>query len=93
MAKVSTNISLDAELKSSSIALFKDLGMDLTTAVTIFLKQSLRCQGIPFNISRNMPNPDTISAMNEYFEMKKHPEQYKHYSTFKEALNEVLADV
>lgn len=91
MAKVSTNISLDADLKSESIALFKDLGMDLTTAVTIFLKQSLRVQGMPFNISRE--NPETITALNEYYEMKKHPENYKRYSSFKDAMNEVLSDV
>ena len=46
MAKVSTNISLDADLKKASQELFSDLGMDLTTAVTVFLKQSLRVQGL-----------------------------------------------
>lgn len=42
MAKVSTNISLDENLKKASQELYSDLGMDLSTAVTIFLKQSLR---------------------------------------------------
>ena len=35
MAKVSTNISLDADLKKNSQQLFQDLGMDLTTAITV----------------------------------------------------------
>ena len=91
MSKVSTNISLDADLKAASVDLFKDLGMDLTTAVTIFLKQALRVQGMPFNISRE--NPETVAALNEYYEMKKHPENYKRYSSFKDAMNEVLSDV
>ena len=93
MSKVSTNISLDADLKSESIALFKDLGMDLTTAVTIFLKQAVRVQGIPFTITRETPNNDTIAALAEYEEMKKHPERYKRYASFKDAMNEVLSDV
>lgn len=93
MAKVSTNISLDADLKSESIALFRDLGMDLTTAVTIFLKQSLRVQGMPFAVTRETPNAETVAALAEYHEMKKHPEQYKRYSSFTDAMNEVLADV
>ena len=92
MAKVSTNISLDADLKKSSQELFSDLGMDLTTAVTIFLKQSIRAQGFPFTITRDVPNTDTIAAMNEYYTMKAHPEQYKHYSSFRDAMNEVLSD-
>ena len=80
MPKVSTNISLDPELKKSAQELFADLGLDLTTAVTLFLKQSVREQAIPFEIKREVPNADTIAAMNEYYEMKAHPEQYKRYS-------------
>ena len=92
MAKVSTNISLDAELKKNSQALFADLGMDLTTAITVFLKQALRVQGFPFSIQREVPNAETIAAMNEFYTMKTHPEQYKRYSSFREAMNEVLDD-
>ena len=44
MARTSTNISLDPELKRSSQELFADLGIDLSTAITLFLKQSLRVQ-------------------------------------------------
>lgn len=92
MAKTSTNISLDPELKRSSQELFADLGMDLSTAVTLFLKQSLRVQGLPFAVTRENPNAETIAAMNEYYEMKNHPEKYKRYSSFKDAINEVLSD-
>ena len=66
MAKVSTNISLDADLKKNSQQLFQDLGMDLTTAITVFLKQSLRVQGFPFAVTRDIPNAETIEAMNEF---------------------------
>ena len=92
MPKVSTNISLDARLKKESQALFSDLGMDLTTAITVFLKQSLRVQGFPFSIRRESPNAETVAAMNEFSDMKAHPEQYKRYPTFRDAMNEVLPD-
>ena len=39
MAKVSANISLDAETKVQAQALLAELGLDLSTAVNIFLKQ------------------------------------------------------
>lgn len=90
MAKVSTNLSLDADLKAAGQELYADLGMDLSTAFTIFLKQSLRVQGIPFIVSRNNPHAETAAAMNEYFEMKDHPEKYKKYSSFKEAMEDVF---
>ena len=92
MAKVSTNIGLDAELKKSAQELFADFGMDLTTAITLFLKQSVREQRIPFEIRRLQPNAQTIIALAEYEEMKQHPEKYKRYSTFQEALDEVFED-
>lgn len=90
--KVGTNLSLDPDLKRDAINLFSDLGKDLSTAVSVFLRQAVRVQGFPFAITRETPNAETIAAMNEYYEMKKHPEQYKKYSSFKEGLAEVLAD-
>ena len=54
MPKVSTNINLDPDLKKSAQELFSDLGLDLTTAVTIFLKQSLKAQGLPFTSEINL---------------------------------------
>ena len=90
MARTSTNISLDPELKRSSQELFADLGIDLSTAITLFLKQSLRVQGLPFAVTRENPNAET--ALNEYVEMKAHPEKYKRYASFQDAMNEVLSD-
>ena len=90
MARTSTNISLDPQLKHDSQELFADLGIDLSTAITLFLKQSLRVQGLPFAVTRENPNAETIAAMNEYYEMKAHPEKYKRYSSFKDAMDEVL---
>lgn len=90
MAKVSTNINLDPTLKKNAQELLRDLGMDLTTAITIFLRQTVREQGIPFEIKRETPNAQTIEALNGYTNMKEHPENYKHYSSFSDAMSEVL---
>ena len=92
MARTSTNISLDPQLKHDSQELFADLRIDLCTAITLFLKQSLRVQGLPFAVTRENPNAETIAAMNEYYEMKAHPEKYKRYSSFKDAMDEVLTN-
>ena len=91
-AKVGTNISLDPTLKSNAIELFSDLGMDLSTAVSVFLKKAVSVQGFPFPVTRETPNQETIDALNEYYEMKAHPEKYKKYDSFKDLLDEVLAD-
>lgn len=46
------NIRIDGDLKEQAKEVYKDMGMDLTTAVTIFLKQSVREQRLPFQPSR-----------------------------------------
>ena len=92
MAKVSTSISIDADVKAKAQELFADLGMDLSTAINIFLKQAIYERSIPFAIRREIPNADTIAAMREAEEMSKHPENYKKYSSFSELLQEVVAD-
>jgi addiction module RelB/DinJ family antitoxin len=52
MAKIRTNINLDEELKQQAQDLFAEFGMDLSTAVTVFLKQSIREGGLPFIIQK-----------------------------------------
>lgn len=79
MAKVSTNISIEADVKKQAQELFADLGLDLSTAINIFLKKALAEQGIPFEVSREVPNADTLSAMEEVKEMEAHPENYAGY--------------
>ena len=89
MPKISTNISIDADVKAKAQDLFADLGIDLSTAVNIFLRQAVRENAIPFTIMRETPNVDTIAAMREAEEIKRHPENYKRYSSFSDALKEV----
>ena len=63
MSKVSTNISIDAETKAKAQVMLAELGMDLSTAVNIFLRQMLYEGGIPFSITREVPNKVTLTAM------------------------------
>ena len=52
MAKISTNISIDVDTKAKAQELLADLGLDLSTAVNIFLRQLVRENAFPFVISR-----------------------------------------
>ena len=92
MAKTTTTITIDSDIKAQAQELFADFGLDLSTAINIFLRQTIRENAIPFHISREVPNADTIAAMREVEEMKKHPELYQRYSSFSELLKEVEAD-
>ena len=92
MAKTSTNISIDADIKIKAQELFSDFGLDLSTAINLFLRQAVRENAIPFQICREMPNKDTLEAIKEFEEFKKNPGGYQRYSSFSELLDEVKAD-
>lgn len=42
------SVRIDDNLKEEAIKVYDDLGMDMTTAITVFLKQSVREQRMPF---------------------------------------------
>lgn len=90
MAGKTTNISIrmDSELKNQADALFSDLGMNISTAFNIFVRQSLREGGIPFKICLDQPNNETIAAMMEAERIAKDP-SVKGYDD----LDELFADL
>lgn len=92
MAKISTSISIDADVKTRAQELFAELGMDLSTAINVFLRQAVYENSFPFDIRREVPNADTVAAMQEAEEMSKCPENYKKYSSFSELPREVGTD-
>ena len=92
MSKVCTNISLDSELKIQAQELMSDLGLDLSSAITLFLKQAVREQRIPFEIRRDIPNKETIEALNEYSRMKTDKFAYKRYNSFSDIMKEACED-
>ncbi len=56
------NIRIDDKLKKEAEKLFNDLGMNMSSAINVFLKQSVREQKIPFEIRKEYPNYDTDST-------------------------------
>lgn len=63
MKSVNVTFRVEEDLKAQADSLFADLGMSLSTAFNIFLRQSVREQKIPFSISRNVPNTVTQAAI------------------------------
>ena len=52
MSKETITVRLDTDTKEQAEELFDDLGMSMSSAITIFLKQCIRKGGIPFEIQR-----------------------------------------
>ena len=63
--KTTIRIRMDSDLKAQADALFNELGMNISTAFSIFVRQSLREGKIPFEISLNQPDGETLAALME----------------------------
>ena len=54
MAKTNINIRTDSELKGRAQMILNDLGLDITTAINMYLKQIVYKESIPFSIDRTL---------------------------------------
>ena len=69
MATVNMSIRMDTELKKQADAMLADMGLNMTTAMNMFLRQVVRQGKIPFEIATDIPNAETLAAMREVDDM------------------------
>ena len=63
MATTNLNIRTDKMVKDQAEEIFNALGLNMTTAVNLFLRTAIREQGIPFSLKLDTPNETTIAAI------------------------------
>ncbi len=92
MGMTNVNIRIDEATKVAFDKFCQEIGLSVSAAFNIFAKTVVREQRIPFELTTEVPNSVTLSAKNEYSDMISHPEKYKRYSSFSDALEEVITD-
>ncbi len=97
METVARTVKIDAKIDATALQMLDDFGMDLSTAVNVFLKQMVYDGALPFKVTRDKfdyykPNDETLEAIREYEEFKAHPENFKTYDSFADLLKEVEAE-
>lgn len=85
MGTSNVTVRVDDELKKQAEELFSDLGLTMTAAMMIFMKQAVREQRIPFELTRNRPNRITARAIAEMRENR----ISKKYDNIKELMDEL----
>ncbi len=65
MALTTTTFRMDTVVKENLKNLLTELGMDMSTYFVMAAKQAVREQGIPFKITMDIPNSETIQAMKD----------------------------
>ena len=89
-AAINFSVRVDSDIKMRSEALYGELGIDLATAINVFLRQSLRVGGFPFDVRVDAPNQETVAALMEAEHILSDP-SVKRYSDVEEALSVLKA--
>ena len=91
MATVPTQIRIDSSVKEQASALFSDLGMDMSSAVNIFLRQCILHGGLPFSVELPRFNKETLDAIDEARRISSDPD-VKGYNSIEELRAALDAD-
>ncbi len=90
MANTNINIRMDSDLKRQFEAFCTDMGMSMTTAFNIFAKKVVREYRIPFEIGAEVPNAETMEAIQEVQRMKADPSIGKTYDDVDQMMEDLL---
>jgi DNA-damage-inducible protein J len=84
----SVSFRIDTDIKNQADTLFSELGLNMTTAFNIFLRQAVREGSIPFTVTVNTPNAETVTALLEAERIGRNS-SVRRYSDVEEALREL----
>ena len=89
MATTNLNIRTDKAVKDQAEAIFTELGLNMTTAINMFLRTTIREHGIPFELKLDSPNETTAAAIEEGRRLVTDPSarRYSSIDALKEALD------
>lgn len=91
MSNINVTIRMDEDLKKQADILFNELGLNLSTAFNVFVRQAVREQAIPFVISKRQPNAETLAAIDEVKKMKANSGIGKSYNDVSQMMEDLLA--
>ncbi|WP_270782093.1 type II toxin-antitoxin system RelB/DinJ family antitoxin [Ligilactobacillus ruminis] len=88
MSTTNLNIRTDKDVKEKAEKIFNELGLNMTSAVNIFLRTAIRERGIPFELKLDVPNEKTIAAIEEGRKMVSDPSspRYSNIDELRDAL-------
>lgn len=85
---VPTQIRIEETTKKQAVELLEGLGLNLSDAVNMFLKQVILRNGLPFEVKYPEPKPEVAEAMEEARRISRDP-NVKGYTDIEELFEEL----
>ena len=86
----SLNVNVNAETKKEASKVLDELGLNMTTAINIYLKQIVKHNGIPFEVKNRVPNHKLKKALKETDKIIKGKVNSKAYSSAEDLMKDII---
>lgn len=86
------NVNVDTQIKEDATSILKGLGLNMSTAINMFLAQVVKRDGIPFEVVNPKPSKELLEAFAEIEKMKKNPDKYPSYDNWEDLKKALLSD-
>lgn len=86
------NVNVDKNDKEKATSILKDLGLNMSTAINIFIKQIVKTNGLPFDV-KNKPNKELLAALKEGEDIINGKIKTKRYSSVEELIEDLENDI
>jgi len=86
------NIQIDTQTKQEATKILNDLGLSMSTAINLFLRQVIKNDGLPFEVVNPKPSRRLKKALKEAEDIMKNPDKYKGYTNMEELKEALLSD-
>lgn len=86
------NIQIDSETKREATKILNELGLSMSTAINLFLRQVIKRDGLPFEVVNSKPSKELLLALKEAEDIINNPDKYKKYKDIEELKETLLLD-
>lgn len=84
------NVQIDTKTKQEATAILSDLGLSMSAAINIFLKQVIKKDGLPFEVVNQKPNKELLEALEEGQDILDHKIEVKGYHNVRKMIEDIL---
>ena len=87
-----STVRINDKIKDEVTPILDDLGLSLSEAINVFLRQVIMTESIPFTIKKTKYSAEMIAAIKEADEMLKNPEKYKSFDNVDALMEDLNKD-
>ena len=84
------NVNVDSNLKKQANYILNDLGLNMSTAINMFLTQVVKHDGLPFEVVNPKPSKELLEAINEGEDILNGKIKVKGYHNVQKMIEDIL---